>query len=66
MRVVVQGQSRDVPENCSIEMLLSLLGLVSSTCLVEVNGEVPTRNLWSQFFLKEGDRVEIFRVSAGG
>lgn len=66
MRVVVQGQSREVPQNCSIEMLLALLGLVSSACLVEVNGEVPPRNQWSQFFLKDGDRVEIFRVSAGG
>jgi thiamine biosynthesis protein ThiS len=47
-------------------MLLSLLGLVSSTCLVEVNGEVPPRNQWPQFFLKDGDRVEIFRVAAGG
>jgi len=66
VRVVVQGQSREVPQNCSIEMLLALLELVPSTCLVEVNGEVPPRNQWPQFFLKDGDRVEIFRVAAGG
>ncbi len=47
-------------------MVLNLLELVPSMCLVEINGEVSPRNEWSRVFLKEGDRLEIFRVTAGG
>lgn len=66
MRVVVQNQSRDVPEGTSVEGLLVLLGLHPSLCLVELNGTVPPREQWAFTPLKDGDRVEIFRISAGG
>jgi len=66
VEIFVQGERRIVPENCTVEMVLNLLELVPSMCLVEINGEVSPRNEWSRVFLKEGDRLEIFRVTAGG
>lgn len=66
MRIIVQGQVREVPEGASIESLLQLLGLHPSVCLVEHNGTVPPRELWPCTQLKDGDRLEIFRVAAGG
>ena len=50
----------------TVEQLIQEKGLEPRTLLVEHNGAVAFRSDWPQTFLQEGDRVEFFRVSAGG
>jgi sulfur carrier protein len=42
------------------------LGLPGSLVLVEQNGLALRKAEWSDTPLKDGDRIEILRVSAGG
>jgi thiamine-phosphate pyrophosphorylase len=65
MRLVVNGEPRDV-EAASVEELILSLGLDPRTVIVEYNGEALARNAYADTRLAEGDRVELVRAVAGG
>jgi thiamine biosynthesis protein ThiS len=50
----------------TISALLEELSLPPQTALVEHNGEPRTREEWKSAPLRDGDRVEVLRVAAGG
>ena len=50
----------------NISELLKELNLLPSQVAVEHNGTVLFRHELDQSFLKDGDRIEIVRVVAGG
>ena len=50
----------------NIAELIERLALAPETTLVEQNGVALHRRAWPNEKLREGDRIEILRVSAGG
>jgi len=50
----------------TVASLLEELGMPRQTVLVELNGEALGRDQWAGAPLREGDEVEVLRVSAGG
>jgi len=50
----------------NVEELMAVLGLAASLHLVEHNGTALLRSEWVETRLREGDRIEVLRVSAGG
>ncbi len=66
MRVVVNGEDRDVPEGTSIADLLGLLGLAEVRVAVEVNRTVIPRARHPEAALSAGDRVEVVQFVGGG
>jgi thiamine biosynthesis protein ThiS len=63
--VVVNGEVRQV-RGPSVAGVIEELGLPATTVLVEHNGEALQRSEWTDRIVKEGDRLEILRVAAGG
>jgi sulfur carrier protein len=61
----VNGTERET-EAGTVARLLEELGLPRQTVLVECNGEALGREQWEGTRLREGDRIEVLRVAAGG
>ena len=66
MKVIVNGQDREVAEGAAIADLINLLDLKPERVAVELNRKILRRVEWSQAALADGDRVEIVHFVGGG
>ncbi|MBL9031290.1 MAG: sulfur carrier protein ThiS [Phycisphaerae bacterium] len=66
MKVMVNGEPRDVPKGATIAELIREAGLGKSACAAEVNGTLVPRREHEQTPLAEGDRVELVTLVGGG
>ena len=66
MRIVVNGESRDLPGGTTIAGLLDLLAVPRAATAVEVNRELVPRSLHAAHALADGDAVEIVTLVGGG
>ena len=66
MTVVLNGEPRSFTEVRNVAELVSELQLVPATLLVEHNGTALHRHEWNSRALRDGDRIELIRVVAGG
>lgn len=66
MRLEINGEIREVEDVETVEGLVKALGLPAAALLIELNGEALLRAEWASSTVREGDKVEILRVSAGG
>jgi thiamine biosynthesis protein ThiS len=66
MTVILNGESRSVAEVTTIAALVRQLNLIPATLLIEHNGLALHREEWNSHALREGDKVELIRVVAGG
>jgi sulfur carrier protein len=66
MRIVLNGESRDVAEACSIASLLVDLKIRSTQVAVEVNLHIVERGAFGDTALRDGDRVEVIGFIGGG
>lgn len=66
MNVVVNGESRTLPDGGSVQNLIDELQLGGQRLAVEVNREIVPRSRYEAHRLNEGDRVEIVHAIGGG
>jgi len=66
MIISINGESRDVPDNCSAQNLIIFLEMQNDKIAMEVNLEIVPRSTYSDFMLKNGDKIEIVRAIGGG
>lgn len=66
MRILVNGQPRDVADRACGRDLLETLELADERVAVERNGEAITRQAFVACQLHEGDALEILRFVGGG
>ena len=66
MKIIVNGEPRQVPEGCTARQLLELLELGDARVAMEVNLEIVPRSRHAGHVLREGDRVEVVRAIGGG
>ncbi len=68
MKVVVNGENREVKEGTTIMDLLEIMGVKFREVglAVAVNEEVVPKSRYKDFKLQEGDRVEIVQLVGGG
>ena len=64
--IFVNGEIREVSSDTTLAALVGQLGFDARTLLVEFNGEPLARERWGTTVLGAGDKLELFRVSAGG
>ena len=62
----VNGAKRAVPGGITLEGLIELFGLKKKAVVVELNGKVIDRNIYSHTQLSENDTVEIVHFVGGG
>lgn len=66
MRVVVNGKPIVVPDECSLEMLISQLELTPQGVAAAVNRVVIPRSVRCAHMLQSSDMVEIIQAAGGG
>ena len=66
MRIVVNGETREVPDQLTLDGLINHLALAPERLAVELNREVIRRANWTETTLAEGDRIEIVHFVGGG
>jgi sulfur carrier protein len=66
MNVLINGESRSLPEGASLQDVINLLQLQGRRLAVEINTEIVPRSLHADRQLCEGDRVEIVHAIGGG
>lgn len=66
MKLIVNGESKTVSDQTSVDMLLNELGLTTQRIAVEVNEEIIPRSDLKQHILKNGDIVEVIKAIGGG
>ena len=68
MKVVLNGQSRELPDEATIVDAVSLTGAssVERGIAVAVDGEVVPRGRWAERVLDEGESVEVVHAVQGG
>lgn len=66
MRLVVNGEERQVEPSTTVKQLLASLGLGDTLVAVERNEEVVPRAKHESTKLSDGDRVEVVHFVGGG
>jgi sulfur carrier protein len=66
MRLVINGEDRDLEGVETVSSLLERLELKADRVAVELNREIVGRDLWAKTPLRDGDRLEIVQFVGGG
>jgi len=66
MRVILNGEEREIPNGLTILGLLEYLKLNPERVAIERNREVIPRAAWATVKICEGDRLEIVHFVGGG
>jgi len=64
--IIVNGKQTQVSTTWSVDDLIQDLELVGRQVAVEVNGQIISRDRWSEQTLGSGDRIEIVHFVGGG
>ena len=66
MEVMINGASREVPEQMSLDQAVSLISTSATGVAVAVNGDVVRRASWPEHLLGPGDEIEVLTAVQGG
>jgi len=66
VRIIVNGQPRDLDRPATLAELLEQLELPSRGVAVEVNFQIVPRAQHAEHLLADGDRLEIVSLVGGG
>lgn len=66
MKIIINGSSREVPDNLSASELILSLGLADKRLAMEVNREIIPRSTFESHIIHPDDTVEIVHAIGGG
>jgi thiamine biosynthesis protein ThiS len=66
MKIVLNGQDREVAAGTTIARLIGDLGMEARHVAVEVNLELVPRAQHGEHCLRDGDRLEVVTLVGGG
>jgi thiamine biosynthesis protein ThiS len=66
MKIIINGEPRDIESRTSIEQLVQLLDLQGKRLAIEVNHAIVPRSEFAIYQLSEHDQVEIVHAIGGG
>jgi thiamine biosynthesis protein ThiS len=66
LRVQVNGEIRELPEELTLDALVRQLALAPERLAIELNHEVVRRARWPETAVRDGDQVEIVHFVGGG
>lgn len=66
MKIYLNGEAREVPDNYTAAALVEELGLAGKRIAMEVNMEIVPRSGYEAHTLSEGDKVELVHAIGGG
>ena len=66
MKIIINGSSREVPDNLSASELILSLGLANKRLALEINREIVPRSTFESHIIHADDKVEIVHGIGGG
>ena len=66
MHLIVNGEAYEAKRHVSMTALLEEMGIGGRPVVVVLNDEMIPASSWGACGLREGDRVELFRLVGGG
>jgi len=66
LKVLVNGEDREVKRGETVRSLIEAMGLGQGACAAEINKVLVPRREHDAKLLQEGDRVEIVSLVGGG
>ena len=66
MKLMINGEERELPEGITVSTLLEMLQIAPERVVVEVNLAILKRAQHAGTVLQEGDQVEIVQFVGGG
>ena len=66
MQVTINGETKELESEVSLDRLLELFSLPSQRIAVELNREVVRRKDWPDTIINDSDRIEIVHFVGGG
>jgi sulfur carrier protein len=66
MKIIINGSSREVPDNLSASELILSLGLANKRLALEINREIVPRSTFENHIIHPDDKVEIVHAIGGG
>ncbi len=66
MRLVINGEEKELAGVSTLASLVEQLGLKADRLAIELNRDIVPRGKWSDTALKEGDRLELVHFVGGG
>lgn len=66
IRIVLNGESREVPADLTLTALLDWLKVAADRVAVERNLEIVPRRQWETVRVEGGDRLEVVHFVGGG
>ena len=66
INIHINGESKKIKAEKSIEMLLKELNLNKSNIAIEINREIVNKSYYNSYLIKENDKIEIVNFIGGG
>ena len=66
MNIFINQEKKFVEENTNLNLLLKKLRIEDKYLVIEVNLEIIPKSKYSQYIIKENDKIEIIRAVGGG
>jgi len=66
MKIIINGSSREVPDNLSASELILSLGLANKRLALEINREIVPCSTFENHIIHPDDKVEIVHAIGGG
>ena len=66
MKIIANSKVFEKPENLTVSDFIKTIGADPRRCVVEYNGKAMRFAQFENIELREGDRLEIMKVVAGG
>ncbi|MEU5989472.1 sulfur carrier protein ThiS [Spirillospora sp. NPDC047418] len=66
MKVIVNGEPRELPEGTSVAAVVASVSAAGTGVAAALNDEVVRRSAWETTVLREDDRIEVLTAVQGG
>ena len=66
INISLNGESREVPDEISLDQLLDLFALPKQRVAIELNGNVIRRANWPESVINADDKIEVVHFVGGG
>jgi sulfur carrier protein len=66
LKVIINGENRDIDEDITVLNLLKELGIEEKTMAAAINMEVVKKENWENTKISEGDKIEFLHFVGGG
>ncbi len=66
MKLIINGETKEFNADMSLQDILSELKLEGKVMAAAVNMEIVKQDKWSEYRLKDGDKLELLDFVGGG